>query len=681
MITADVERSAPPKRRVFLESSRLLRARRATDALLLIGSVAGTLALVGLERTQPAAETDLAQAFAALPGWLSGAWQALASAPSLWAAVLVVLALLQRRMAIAGSALVAVACAVVLCLASARLVSGEWPAAADLFGTGGQQPPFPGVRLGIATAVIVATAAEAAVPLRRTGTWMIGLGALGTLMGSLASPFGTLAALLIGAAGAACGRLAFGTSAGQPGSDEIAAVLSGFGLRVDALAPMARQPTGIVALEGTDSEGLPLLVRVYGRDAYDNQLLARAWRAAFYRDAQPAFRGSRAGAVEREALITYIAREAGVPTWPVVAVGRSRNEDGMIVLRPTVTDVPLADVADELDDAILASGWEMLGHLHRAGCAHGRVGPTTLLVGGGMAKLVDWTSAVLEPTDDQRAADRAALLATFACAVGSERAIASALDTVGPEELTLLLPYLQTAALSNELRTALKDAEIDIDGLRGDAAERLGSEPPTLVQLRRLTWGTVIQLVLLVFAASAIIGWITSLDLNTLVDEWQNAQWSWLVAGFVLAQVPRLTQAVTTLGSVPATLPYLPVYMMQLATGYMNLALPSSVARMVVDIRFFQRLGIPPAAAVTAGVIDSFVGNAVQIGLLIVLLAFSETSSLQLDANTSTNGIDLELVVAVLVASVAAIATVLAIGRIRRRMMERIRTWWPQIRD
>ena len=40
---------------------------------------------------------------------------------------------------------------------------------------------------------------------------------------------------------------------------------------------------------------------------------------------------------------------------------------------------------------------------------------------------------------------------------------------------------------------------------------------------------------------------------------------------------------------VAADLPFGPVYIMQLATGYMNLALPSSLARMAINIRFFQR--------------------------------------------------------------------------------------------
>jgi len=679
--SAGVERRDLTGRRIFLDSSPAFRARRATDGLLLAWSLLGTGLLVLLERAQPAAEQALTGVFAALPGWFASGWQLLADVPAVWALLLIVVALLQSRAAVVWSALVAIVCAVLLSLVAAWLVTGNWPAVEHLFGLSGQQPAFPGVRLGISIAVIVAMSADIAVPLRRIALWMIGLGAVGTLVAALASPFGTVAALLVGCAAAACSRLAFGTAAGLPSTTEIAAALSAFGVTVDGLTPVARQPTGVFALEGLDAEGGSLLVRVYGRDAYDNQLLARAWRVVFYRETRPSFGGSRAGAVEREALATFIAQDAGVPTWPVVAVGRSRDDDGVLVLRPSPGDQPLEEAAADLGDAVLAAGWQTLHLLHGANCVHGAIDPTTILVGDGTLKLIDWTSAALTPTDDQRLADRAALIAALACTVGAERAVASAAAALGPAESIRTLPYLQTAAFDAELRSALKLHEIEVDDLRELLARQIGEEPPTLVQLRRVTWGSAIQLALLVLAGAALIGWVTNLDLSTLVNEWRDASWGWIAAGFVLSQVPRFTQALTTLGSVPAVLPYLPVYMMQLATGFMNLALPSAVARMAVDIRFFQRLGIPPAAAVTASVIDSFVGNVIQIIMLLTLVLFSQTASLDLDANLQTSGPDGRLIGALLLVFAVGIAAVFLLGRIRRPLLERVRVWWPQIRE
>ena len=77
----------------------------------------------------------------------------------------------------------------------------------------------------------------------------------------------------------------------------------------------------------------------------------------------------------------------------------------------------------------------------------------------------------------------------------------------------------------------LREAEIEPDDLRDATAKELGAKPPTLAQLRRVTWGSLIQVGLLVLAGAAVIGWITNLDFATLIDEYRNAVWGWAVAG------------------------------------------------------------------------------------------------------------------------------------------------------
>ena len=159
----------------------------------------------------------------------------------------------------------------------------------------------------------------------------------------------------------------------------------------------------------------------------------------------------------------------------------------------------------------------------------------------------------------------------------------------------------------------------------------------------------------------------------------RDASWGWIAAGFVLAQTPRLTQSLSTLGSVPARIPFLPVYAMQLATGYLNLALPSNLARMAINIRFFQRHGVPPATAVTAGMIDSFVSTVMQAILLAALLLFSE-ASLDLGLDTPS-GPPTRALLAVVAIGVGLVAVVVLVRRLRRAISERVRRWWPDVRE
>src|SRR5262249_37077297 len=154
--------------------------------------------------------------------------------------------------------------------------------------------------------------------------------------------------------------------------------------------------------------------------------------------------------------------------------------------------------------------------------------------------------------------------------------------------------------------------------------------------------------------------------------------WWWIGAGFVAAQLPRLTQAASTLGSVPARIAFQPVYVMQLATSYMNLALPSNLARMAVNIRFFQRQGVPATTAVTAGAIDSFASTVIQGVLLVLLLVFS-SASLKLTFELPS-GDSLRLAAVVGVLAVAAVAALLLVPRLRNAIAGRVRTWWPDVR-
>jgi uncharacterized membrane protein YbhN (UPF0104 family) len=157
-----------------------------------------------------------------------------------------------------------------------------------------------------------------------------------------------------------------------------------------------------------------------------------------------------------------------------------------------------------------------------------------------------------------------------------------------------------------------------------------------------------------------------------------------MLVAFLIAQTPRFAQAISTLGSVPARLPYGPVYAMQLATSFMNLALPSAAARMAISVRFFQRNGVAPATAVTSGLIDSLVGNVIQAVLLVLLLLFSPVGLDAIPAgdttSSSSSGTDHKLIALLVVLVVLVVLAFLVVGRLRRAALSRLRAWWPEVR-
>ena len=619
-------------------------------------------------------ERSLVRLLASLPDWLDPLWEIVYDTLGLLALALAVLALGGRRPAVLVQAAVSVALGVAITVVSSRLAVGRWPDPDNLARLRVDEATFPVLRVALAATVVLAVVPHLVRPLQRAARWILLLGLLGGVLVEAAAPSGTLAALLVALVAATVVRLAFGTSAGHPEADDVTAALRELGIEVEQLEPADRQRAGVFVARGLSPGGEHLLVKVYGRDAYDTQLLEKVWRTALYADDGPRLRRSRLEAVEHEALVTLLAHRAGVPTRDVLAAAESSTGDAVLVFRDASDSfAPLA-----ADDGALARAWKAVSALGAARIAHHRIDPDTLVAFGDEVGLVDLDRATIAARPEHVLVDRAQLHATLAALAGIDRAVAAAAAALGPEGLATLLPYLQPAGFGPGLSRALDAADVDVDDLREATAAAASVEAPSLVRLRRVTWGTVVQVGLLVLAVSAVVGYLSGLDYGDLADAVQDASWGWIALGFLLAQTPRLTQALSTLGSVPARIPYLPVYVMQLATGYLNLALPSNLARMAINIRFFQRHGVPPATAVTAGAIDSFVSTVMQALLLVALLLFSESS---LDFGLETpSGPPVTALLVVAAIAVAAVGALALVRRLRGAIVERVRRWWPDVR-
>lgn len=651
------------------------RTRRATDLVVLVPSL---LALAILVAAYPpsALEQALIRLLAALPHWLDPAWGFLADLTWFWALAVVLLAIVARRFSIAAQAAAAVAVAAAIALVSARLAAGAWPDLAVLTDSS-HAIDFPDVRLAVAVAVIASVSPHLVQPLRRTGHWIALLGIAGTAVTAGGTPGGALAAVLLGLVAASIVNLAFGTSAGRPGLAGVAAALAQLGVRADGLEEEERQGAGVVRLRATSPEGRPLLVKVYGRDAADNQLVARLWRRISYRSGGPAIGSSRLHAAEREAFVTLLVRYAGLPTRDVVTAGATAGDDALLVLSGEATSLDSLAAA-QIGDELLDDLWRALHRLHDLHIAHQQIEPATVALLEDGVGFVDFGGATIAPDGHQLGVDRAQLLATTASLVDLERAVAAGIRAVGSVGIESLLPYVQGAALPPGLRRALKAASVDVDDLWDGAASAAGVEPPELAKLRRVSVRSAVQIALLGLASYTIISAASGVDWGEVRESVADASWGWIAVAFVVAQLPRVTQAVSTLGSVPTQLPFGPVYGMQLATGYMNVVLPSNLARLAVNIRFFQRQGLSPTTAVSAGAIDSFASTVIQAFLLAGLLLFSE-SSVELDVPLPS-GDPRRLLWLLGTIVLGAVITLVAVRRIRTAITSRVTEWWPDVK-
>ena len=135
-------------------------------------------------------------------------------------------------------------------------------------------------------------------------------------------PLGVLAAIVTGWGAAAACHLALGTPNGLPSATEVTDAVRDLQVEVRDLTSTDRQEWGVAAFRGTDPDGRPLELAVYGRDAADAQWLRKVWRFCIYRDSGPTLVLNRLQQVEHEAYLTFLADHAGVRVPEVVAAGR-----------------------------------------------------------------------------------------------------------------------------------------------------------------------------------------------------------------------------------------------------------------------------------------------------------------------------------------------------------------------
>ena len=131
------------------------------------------------------------------------------------------------------------------------------------------------------------------------------------------------------------------------------------------------------------------------------------------------------------------------------------------------------------------------------------------------------------------------------------------------------------------------------------------------------------------FLAYTLISAFANIGIDTIVEEFKDADWSWLLVALILSPLSQVPQAFSTMGATMQEIRFWPVLMLQYAVQFIGLAVPSSAARVALEVRFWERVGVPSAGAVSIGAIDSFSTFVIQI-LLIVLILASDVVSLNL---------------------------------------------------
>ena len=274
--------------RVFSSAADAPRSRRPTDVVLLVLTVL-TVAVLAFPAPGPTSIDSLVTGLVrSLPGLFGWFWEISYDLLLAWTLVLVVLALFARgRKRLLFEELGAGALAFGVALLAGRLAGTDWADSLRAMTASGSPPVYVAVRLAVATAVVVMASPYLARPLRYVGRVVVGVGALAAIALETAFPIGMVAAFAVGIGSAAIVHLLFGSPAGRLTLAQVADALADLEVEASGLRQAPLEPRGVAIATAEAPDGRSLLVKVYGRDAWDGQLLAAAWTALWYRGDTP----------------------------------------------------------------------------------------------------------------------------------------------------------------------------------------------------------------------------------------------------------------------------------------------------------------------------------------------------------------------------------------------------------
>jgi len=651
--------------------------RRPGDAVRVVVAVA-VLTAASVHAFHPTElERDIAGWAQDLPDSSYDVLRFLYEVLSLWAIGIVAVALLfLRRGRLARDLAVAAALAWVVGRTLAFVVrqsdlAGAFRLTFDL----SDAPPFPLVRVALATAVVTVASPYLARPTRRVGQVLVVLLALVAMYLGRAFPLDVLAAFVLGWGAAAAVHYAFGTPARRPTTEQVRDVLSGLGIAASSVEVAAEQRVGRAVFVAETDHGRARVIAL-GRDEADAQFLARAWRYLAYRDAPPVLAPTRRRQVEGEAHIMRTAAAAGVRVPNVLGTGAGRSVALLVVEQ---VDGSAFARLGERSDSVLHDAWTQAAAVHAAGLAHGRLDADHLAVRGDEVTVVGWERASTAATDRQRDVDVAQLLAASAAAADDDAAVGAAIEIVGRDAVVDALPVLQPNALAWVTRDVLDEREGDaLEDLRNRAATAAGVDPPLLRERFRVNPRQLLMAVGALVAVAFLLSRV-----GDPVEFWasiRDADWWYIALAFALGIGTDVAFAIAFLGTVPVRIALWPTIELQSSMSFSNLAVPVA-ADAAIQIRFLQRNGLDLASAVAiGGVLSTVTELVVQGGLFVVALWLSPDS---IDFGRIDTGQIVVVVLAVVFLFGVAAAIVFSIQRLRHAVLPRFlraaRSMWTAL--
>jgi glycosyltransferase 2 family protein len=618
------------------------RVRIPTDMLRCLIALLeiALLAALGLlaKATADGAETDIVMASKHLKALLPSLGFAAHVALLILPVALAIRVLVRRQPRRLAEALGTGAITVGLVLSANLLL--QLPAAAGLYGVltpvhppGHHVPALDWYLSGLTAYVTVIGLAGR--PRSRAVFWLaVAFYGLASLANTQTTVFSLLITVLLGVACGTGMRYLLGSTSERPSAADIAGELETVDLPVVSMRRITDASTETRKYAATLRSGGRLDVTVFDRDQQAADVFYRLYRRLRLRT-----QVSRSApltverAVERRALLTYAAEDAGVLTPRLRALIRVGPEAAVLV-NDGHDGTALAKLPVPPTDAQLARVWDAVLQLHRHRVTHRALtADRIVLVGGsGDGQPRAWTGRVmlLDPgngdvaaSDLQLRLDVAQLLAELALLVGPERAVGSARGKLSSDELSAVAPLIQPVVLHRSTRAAARHRKDVLPALMKLLRPAVLGPEAAPVQLERIRLRTLATLVAAVFAA-----YLLAIDLTktSISDVLRHADWRWTAAAVILCALSYIGAMWQLSGFVLEHLRPVRTFLAEVASSFVKVVSPPAVAGVGLNIRYLRKAGVAPADAVASVGVSQVIALVVHLILLVIFAALTGAS-------------------------------------------------------
>ena len=470
----------------------------------------------------------------------------------------------------------------------------------------------------------------------------------------------------------------------------------------------------------TLEEGSPLDVTVVDREQQAQGFFYRVWRRLTLRSitTRRSIQSLRQ-ALEQEALLAYAAIAAGANAPKLIATSEL-GPDAVMLVYEHLGGRSLDSLADdEVTDDVVRGAWQQVKALQSRRIAHRRLTGDAILVDrSGKVILTDLRGGEIAAGDVVLRMDIAQLLTTIGLRVGAERAVATAVEVLGPDQVADCLPLLQPIALSRSTRATLRKlarersqrereavlaaseaakqartegadadpksarkterAEKQADKKAMDEAMDEAREEDLLSQIRRqmllirpqapvepVRLERIRPRTLVSFIAGAVAAYFLLSQLAGI--DFGRAHWGWVAAAVAFSALSYFAAAMSLLGFVPERVAFLRTVVAQVAGSFVKIVAPAAVGGVALNTRFLQRSGVRPGLAVAS------VGASQLFGLgahILLLLSFGYLTGTEKTASLTPS----RTVIAGLLTVAVLVLVVTAIPFLRKFVSTRLRS-------